>query len=188
MASFNEVKLKIKLQKIKTEVEYIKSIIPTLESELLKYINENNYKMKQSTMDSINTYDAKINDVPIEDIDKMIDMDELVIKSEGTKKLYKYLSLLIHPDKHVDEIEKYTESFSKLSVYYKENDYNSMLNLAKNLNIDVNDYDTINVDEQIKSLELYVADVKARLCYQWFFEENDEARKKLINTSFEKCN
>jgi hypothetical protein len=108
------------------------------------------------------------------------------------RKFYKYLSILIHPDKHADQIDKYTKLFQQLSEFMKQNNLQGMIDIANSEGLDISSFTNLNefigsgLDAKIESLRFEIILIKKRVYWRWFFEKDPQKRLELIEHYFEK--
>jgi len=216
MNTFETLQNTFILKQIESEMKYIKEIIGFVEDEFDKFLSENNYQLKEiyyeppednikngpsggscscaedpanekigPELNPSNESDNLNEPDPEEDVDSL---------SHMVKKLYKFLSVFIHPDKHPEETEKYTELFKKLTQFLKQNNLQGMVNIANHEKIDLSpltdlsDFIGDSLDNKIKSLKFEISLIKSRVYWRWFFEKDYMRRKKLIEEYFEKVN
>lgn len=163
---------KIRLIELKNKKKFVDDIVDDVESEFKKYIIENNLKRKTPVPQ----------DAPPEKEDEPIELEP-----EQLRKIYRFLSLQLHPDKHVDNKELYTSAITRLNIAYKKSDSDAIIELAKEFNIDISHFGNITTDykKEISRLTEEIEKITERLYWKWFFETNEENKKNLIRQFFD---
>lgn len=101
------------------------------------------------------------------------------------KKIYKVLSLKVHPDKGGDEAV-----FIEVKTAYNENNLFKLMTIASKLKIDVFDYidEDLNIDlyeKNLSDIETKIANYKTRIAWVWAFADDakKEKLKKMVAAS-----
>lgn len=110
----------------------------------------------------------------------------------AVKKLYRQIALKAHPDKLVnypdgEEKEKLKMIFQNATRFMENNDYASLAAIAIKLDIEVEEFsenDLKKVKEKINIIEDKIHKIEKTVIWKWIFEENKEAKDKLLKALF----
>jgi hypothetical protein len=197
-----ELRKQIILKQLVSEHEWIESVLPSIEKAFNQFLIENQYRIKEPYADR----EAK--DEPIIDPESVNEepgvrsahpgisfQDEIPLEnsssishSKSITKLYRHLCMHLHPDKHLDEPQKYHDAITSLNQLYESNDINAMINLAVEHEIDVTEFMDLKVDldTEIKNLTETINLIKSRVYWKWFFETDPDKQREIIDIYFVK--
>lgn len=123
----------------------------------------------------------------------MNNKEEVDNSSTTSKKLYKRLSLVLHPDKNINKSEqeqnKIKETFININKYCKENDIAILLSLCKVYGVvpNLNEEDIENLDKNIECLHNKLQNEYIKVHRLWYMSKTKD-KKDFFKMKFLKAN
>ena len=165
---------------VDSDYVYKQDIINKNDSLFLEEINkflDKNDELKRLYNDKINTkLEELINNQKIEITQEN---DKIETKDNQTKKIYREIVKLTHPDK-TNDINN-NEIYIKSTEYYKNNDIISLYKICDELNIkfELSDEDIPNIESNIKQLKDRINFIESTFTYRWT-SANDKEKNNII--------
>ena len=180
-------KLFKELEWVESDCEYKNQIVSEIDSVFINTVNEvlNEFpELKEK-------FDEKINKKMDEFLKKKseeVDDDELPEedekpndpKSKKSKKVYREIVKLTHPDKVSDE--ELNNLYLEATKYYELDDVIALYSVCSKLNIpyELDDIDISLIKEKIKNLKSRIFFVESTYTWKWYESQTDEEKKNII--------
>ena len=182
MDDFKYKKYKLYLNKLdflKSELKLKKDILISVEPKLIasiyKFCNDNNIKIdhEKQVKSALNEDDQNLNTSSYK-------------KNKDISEIYKDIAKKAHPDKHVNNKDKYLEMeelFKEASSALSNGNWNSILKIAEKLNIklrsiskiiDIMSEEILEVEKEIKSFDTRIG---------WLYykcDESEECKESIV--------
>ena len=108
------------------------------------------------------------------------------------KKLFRKISLSIHPDKLVGledgyEKEKKIDLFTKARAALEDNDLLTLADVALEIGLEVPEMDEAKLksaEKQIKDIKKELNHIESTIVWKWFFTENKEKKDQILEKLF----
>lgn len=169
-------KLKYKSKYVNLEYEETLEIYEIAKKEFIIAVNEYAYNNKK--------------DNPLKTAEIIKEKTNSSLTASEVKKVYRDIALKTHPDKlsncDEDEIEEKKEIYNKAIKARNENDIETLVRLASDLKIDMEEMsmDSLeNLEKQIDKKEKEIDAMHKDIAWVWYYANNVE-RKNILDNIF----
>ena len=169
-------KLRYKSKYVNLEHEEVLEIYESAKKEFIAAISEYAYKNKKGN--------------PLKSSEATKEKTTSSLTGSEVKKVYRDIALKTHPDKlsncDKDEMEEKKEIYNKAIKARNENDIDTLIRLASDLNIEMEpmSMDSLeNLEKQIEKKEKSIESMHKDVAWIWYYE-NKQGRKNILDNIF----
>ena len=169
-------KLKYKSKYVNLEYEEVLEIYESAKKEFITAVSEYAYKNKK--------------DNPLKSSEVIKEKTTSSLTGSEVKKVYRDIAIQTHPDKlhdcDKDEMEEKKEIYNKAIKARNENDIDTLMRLASDLNIEMEpmSMDSLeDLEKQIEKKEKEIESMHKDIAWIWYYE-NKQGRKNILDNIF----